>query len=227
MWTRNIDTGKWIKQSDTLSKESYDNLKVDLDRVKLYSKCLSGATYLTINDFDNLYPQLDQEKIGFHLGGPPFNGPKIKITDSNSDEFYDKYLKEDAFTLKNLFTPEKLLDDQGKNSTYVDVATNGAFTFSASRNITVDGVQLISGHRVLVKDQKSIITLSSSVDPDDYFTNTLPVSSYTASSNNVTSITYEYYNNLNGVYKYDGFNITKEDDLSEYNKSYKLHILFN
>jgi hypothetical protein len=61
MWTRNIDTGKWIKQSDTLSKESYDNLKVDLDRVKLYSKCLSGATYLTINDFDNLYPQLDQQ----------------------------------------------------------------------------------------------------------------------------------------------------------------------
>jgi len=34
MWTRNIDTGKWVKQSDTLSKESYDNLKVDLDRVK-------------------------------------------------------------------------------------------------------------------------------------------------------------------------------------------------
>jgi len=223
MWTRNIDTGKWVKQSDTLSKESYDNLKVDLDRVKLYSKCLSGATYLTINDFDNLYPQLDQEKIGFYNGFyQPLNGPQIKITDSNSDEFYDKYLKEDAFTLKNLFTPEKLLEDQGKNSTYVDVATTVSFTFSASRNITVDGVQLISGHRVLVKDQKSVITLSSSIDPEDYFTNTLPVSNYTVSSNNVTSITYEYYNNLNGVYKYDGFNITKEDDLSEYNKSYKL-----
>ena len=223
MWTRNIDTGKWIKQSDTLSKESYDNLKVDLDRVKLYSKCLSGATYLTINDFDNLYPQLDQEKIGFYNGfTQPFNGPSIKITDSNSDEFYDKYLKEDAFTLKNLFTPEKLLDDQGKNSTYVDVATNGAFTFSSSRNITVDGVQLITGHRVLVKDQKSIITLSSTVNPEDYFTNTLPVSSYTVSSNNVTSITYEYYNNTNGVYKYDGFNITRENDLSVYDRSYKL-----
>jgi len=166
---------------------------------------------------------LDQEKIGFYNSFlPPFSGPGIKITDSNSDEFYDKYLKEDAFTLKNLFTPEKLLDDQGKNSTYVDVATNGTFTFSASRNIAVDGVQLIAGHRVLVKDQKSIITLSSSVNPDDYFTNTLPVSSYTVVSDNVTSITYEYYNNTNGVYKYDGYNITKEDDLSEYNRSYKL-----
>ena len=223
MWTRNIDTGKWVKQSDTLPKESYDNLKIDLDRVKLYSKCLSGATYLTINNFDNLYPQLDQEKIGFYNGFyPPLNGPAIQITDSNSDEFYDKYLKEDAFTLKNLFTPEKLLDDQGKNLTYVDVATNGAFTFSSGRNIKVDGAQLIAGHRILVKDQKSIITLSSSVNPEDYFTNTLPVSSYTVSSNDVTSITYEYYSNVNGVYKYDGFNITKEDDLSTYDRSYKL-----
>ena len=29
MWTRNIDTGKWLRQKDLLTKENYDNLKID------------------------------------------------------------------------------------------------------------------------------------------------------------------------------------------------------
>ena len=29
MWVRDIDTGKWIKQSDTLNKENFENLKID------------------------------------------------------------------------------------------------------------------------------------------------------------------------------------------------------
>ena len=36
MWNRNSDTGKWTQQSDTLSKESYDSLKQDLEKVRLH-----------------------------------------------------------------------------------------------------------------------------------------------------------------------------------------------
>jgi len=223
MWTRDIDTGKWIRRQDLLPKENYDNLKVDLDRVKLYSKCLSGSTYIDINDFTNLYPQLDQKKIGFYFGvQPPSNGPSIIVDSTNQEEFYGKYLKEDAFTIKNLFTPEKLLEDQSDNFKYVDVATVGTFSFVKSKVITVDGVNLINGHRLLVKDQKTRITISSSIDPEDYFTSTLPVSSYTVSNIESTSITYEYFNEKNGIYIYDGNNLVREKDLSTYDDSYKL-----
>ena len=53
MWTRNSDTGKWIKQKDELNKEFYDGVKQDLKLTKLYSKCLSGSTYIPINSFTN------------------------------------------------------------------------------------------------------------------------------------------------------------------------------
>ena len=123
MWIRNTDNGKWVKQTDTITKDNFESLKIDLQRVKLYSKCLSGATYLTINDFDNLYPQLQQSHKGYFLTLQNFRGPSIEITNNNQEEFYEKYLKEDGFTLKTLFTPEKLLNDQTQNSRFVDVST--------------------------------------------------------------------------------------------------------
>ena len=132
MWNRDLDTGKWFQQTDKLPKDNYENLKIDLEKVKLYSKCLSGATYLTINDFDNLYPELSIDNIGFYFDKQPKNGPKKKISESNSDEFYNKYLAEDAFTVKNLFTPEKLINSEGRNFLTVDVATTEYFDFKPS-----------------------------------------------------------------------------------------------
>jgi hypothetical protein len=223
MWIRNTDTGKWSNQRDTLPREYYENLKVDLEKVKLYSKCLSGATYLTINDTDNLYPQMNIEKLGFFHGNlPPFNGPKIQITADNVDEYYDKYLKEDGFTIKNLFTPDKLLEDQGKNFKSVDVATTESILLNPSRTVTIDGVSLISGHRILVKDEVTQITLASSIDPETYFTDTITVSSFTISNSTATSTTYKYYNSTNGIYRYDGLNFIRENELDSYNDAYKL-----
>lgn len=225
MWVRNIDTGKWSNQTDSLSGDYYESLKVDLERVKLYSKCLSGATYLTLNNFDDLYPQLNQTKIGFYHGVlSQFNGPSIKITEENSEEFYEKYLKEDAFTLKTLFTPEKLLNDQYGNFKYVDVATDEIILFQSNSRIIIDGVQLKPGHRVLVKDQISTVTLDVDVNTEEYFTNTLVVSTYSNFTNEGVSNTYQYFNTQNGIYRYDGLNLVREDDLSSYENAYKLSV---
>jgi len=119
MWTRNIDTGKWSKQIDSLSKENYDDLKQDLQKVKLYSKCLSGSTYLPINDLSNIYSPLSISKLGFYvnefpiysLNFPPL-GPQVPLNNTNANEFYHKYLIESAFSIKNFFTPNTLINDQ-------------------------------------------------------------------------------------------------------------------
>ena len=222
MWNRNLDTGKWFQQIDTLSKENYEDLKVDLEKVKLYSKCLSGATYLTISDFDNLYPELAFTKTGFYFDTAPSNGPLIRITKDNQDEFYNKYLAEYAFTIKNLFTPDKLIKSEGQNFITVDVATTGNFDFKTGVLIIIDGITLIKGHKILVKDQKKQKILSSSVNEVTYFTDTFPVATYTLVDDNITSLTYEYFTEENGIYEYDGNSFTKLDYLSTYTKSRKL-----
>ena len=134
MWNRNIDTGKWYNQDDTLSKNNYDNLKQDLDKVKLYSKCLSGSTYIPIDNLDNIYDVLNINKIGYYINQPntnihiPINGQALPLNASNSNEFYSKYLREDAFSLKSLFTPNKLINSQLLNFLEVDVATTEEIT---------------------------------------------------------------------------------------------------
>jgi hypothetical protein len=223
MWNRNLDTGKWFRQVDTLTKETYNNLKIDLEKVKLYSKCLSGATYFTINDFDDLYPELSVDELGYYFETKPINGPNVRIEPSNSDKFYKKYLPEDGFTIKNLFTPEKLIESEGRNFITVDVATSELFTFITGPKIFVDGIQLIEGQRVLIKDQKQRITVNFTLkDTEFYFKNTLPVSSYTLVEDNGSSKIYEYYNSQNGIYEYDGDKLVRLDFLSDYIKARKL-----
>jgi len=226
MWTRNIDTGKWLRQVDTLSKENYESLKIDLEQVKLYSKCLSGSTYLLINDFTNIYPELSIEKDFFYNGFviPPRGTSKSIL--GNEDEFYEKYLKESAFTIKNLFTPEKLLKDEGKNVQRVDlVIDSSTFSFQPTRSLVVDGNILIPGHRVLVKNLKNRITLPTGTDLGNYFSENVIVSSYEEVVDEVTSVTYEYYNDKNGIYKYDGFNFIRESDMMDYDSSYNLNVV--
>ena len=232
MYTRNSDTGKWFNQKDTLKKDYYDSLKQDLDKVRLYSKCLSGATYLPINSLDNIYDVLDIDKVGYYVrvgGGAinaPLNGPALPLNASNSNEFYNKYLKENAFTLKNLFTPNKLIDDQLDNYLYVDVASISELNNigQVDTNLTIDGIKLLEGHRVLIKDQKSEVTLASNVDPDDYFLNFELTSSYDLVSDNVTSKVYSFYNNQNGVYLYTNNKLVITTDLDLYEDAYRYSV---
>jgi hypothetical protein len=233
MWNRNSDTGKWSNRTDTLSIDNYNNLKQDLQSVKLFSKCLSGSTYLPINSLSDIYDVLSIDKIGFYISDGhansniPQNGPRISLDQSNSSEFYNKYLREDAFTLKNLFTPTKLINDQLNNYVEVDVVTSGTVSNIGQPQIglVIDGVKLIDGHRILIKDQISVVTLPSSTDPEYYFTNILPVSNYFISDNMVTDIKYYYYNHENGVYLYKNHMLIRDYDLMTYSESYKYSIV--
>lgn len=233
MFIRNIDTGKWSNQSDSLSKDNYDNLKQDLEKVRLYSKCLSGSTYLPIDGFENIYNTFEIDKIGFYVResytawNAPLNGPIIAINRNNSNEFYNKYLKENAFTIKNLFTPNKLIKDQLSNYLLVDVATTELLTDigQTNTNYQIDGVRLIEGHRVLIKDQTTEITLASSVDPEIYFSTTEIVSDYFLVSDNISSRTYFWYNEVNGIYQYRENKLIKTDELNTYDEVYRYSVV--
>lgn len=229
MWTQNPDTGQWTQQTDSLSKDYYDSLKQDLQAVKLYSKCLSGSTYLPINRLDDIYDALKFDKEGFYINESyntvvyPTNGPQIPLNSSSSDEFYQKYLKENAFTIKNLFTPNKLINDQEKNYVYVDVATTETISNIGQTQIglTIDGVFLLEGHRILVKDQFTEITLSSTTDPELYFSSIILTSGYEKIEDFTTEITYRYYNSENGIYIFSNNKLVRESDLDTYNGSYR------
>lgn len=216
MWNLNSDTDKWVKKSDTLSKENYDYLKQDLQKVRLWSKCLSGSTYISINNLNDIYEVLNYKKEFTQIDG-------MLATPNNYSEFYDKYLKDSAFTLKSLFTTSKLIKDQLKNYLLVDVATTEKINISNPIYV-LDGIILKEGHRILVKDQISEITLSSSIDPIDYFSNTLKVSNYYQIDNVGGNITYNYYNSENGIYKIISNKLVLQSDLDDYNDSYKYSI---
>ena len=232
MFIRNSDTGKWSIQTDTLSKDNYDSLKQDLDKVRLYSKCLSGSTYIPINSLTNIYDALDISKLGFYINqassqiNVPQSGPTLPLNSSNSSDFYNKYLEEYAFSIKNSFTPNVLIQDQLNNFLEVDVATTLPLTNIGQTvfNLTIDGIILKEGHRLLVKDQVSEINLSSSVNADNYFTNIEPVATYSILSNNITNIQYQWYNEDNGIYVYTNNKLVKTNDLDTYLKSYKYSV---
>ena len=216
MWKKNSDTGKWIAEIDSLSKENFDFYKQEYKKVKLYSKCLSGSTYLTINDFESLYPQLQSTRHGFYIGTQsiPVRGSNIRLNKQTQVEFFRKYLKEDAFTLKNLFTPERILEEQGVNFKYVDVATTESITFDENPNLIIDNVPLKSGQRVLVKDQTTVTRLPIATNLDLWFRNSITVSNAYFLNKDTNWNNYYYYNKENGVYQYDGSKLIRESDLS-------------
>jgi hypothetical protein len=186
-----------------------------------------------INDFDNIYNTLDINKIGYYVKSPtypasnfPPRGPQLSLDSSNYGEFYEKYLKENAFTIKNLFTPTKLIDTEISNYNYVDVATTAPLSniTAVSVGLTIDGVKLIEGHRVLVKDQTTTIRLANTDNAESYFTN-LPVSNYYFIESFTTNISYYYYNKDNGIYKYTNNQLVRESDLLDYDSSYKYSVV--
>ena len=226
MWTRNSDTGKWIKQKDELNKEFYDGVKQDLQLTKLYSKCLSGSTYIPINSFTNSYAILDTENKGYRISDPNSEVfPQIleDITKSNSDLYYKKLLREDLFTIKNLFTPDKLISRELENIVQVDIATTSPINLSlVSANFILDGIRVLSGHKILVKNQLGRINLSTSTPADIYFRDTLRVATYSVIEQIGTQITYEYPSSENGIYEFNGSTLVKTLNLSTYDSSYKL-----
>ena len=222
MWVYNSDYNKWSSSDDSLLKDNYDFLKQELSSVRFYSKCLSGATYLPMNSLDNIYDILGEyEPRNWYIGliGSPYSNSLIppqhatEIIESSSYDYYNKYLTEYGLTLKNLFTPDRLIKDSIKNYIYVDVATTEQLfdLYQPVINRVIDGFRLKDGHRVLIKDQKSTEVLPNNTNPDTYFQG-----NYTIIQNLGTTIEYEYFNNENGIYVYNDKLLTKETDLNEY-----------
>lgn len=207
MWEYNSEYNRWNMSSDNLIDDDYQFYLQELSLVRFYSKALSGATYLPINNFNNIY-----DVLGAHtprswyisIDGsqytntliPAFNAEPINAT--TSVEYYDKYLGEYGLSLKTLFTPRRLIDDSIKNYNQVDIASTIEITDLDSRledNFTIDGVLVLEGHRILLKDQKTRIVLANTIDPEVYFKG-----EYTILRNLGSTIEYEYLDEQNGIY---------------------------
>ncbi len=222
MWSQNIDTRQWTRQEDALPKKDYEFLKQELEKTRYYSKCLHGTTYLPINKLDDVYDILNYtNQSGYYVGigtspyaiASPAATYEIEINNSTTENF-TKYKSEYGHTLKNLFTPEKIIDESVKNYVYVDVATIEAIPGGITGtkiNLVIDGIRLKEGHRILIKDQKTFVVLSNIVDPDTYFTN-----NYYISRTDALNTEYYFYNSDNGIYLYENRTLSRESDLDEY-----------
>jgi len=225
MWTYNSDYNKWFANDDSISKNDFDYLKQELKATRYYSRILSGATYLPVNDLTNIYDILgDYQSRDWYVSADPTTGSLYSVTaippqhatsiDYNSYNDYSKYLTEYGLTLKNLFTPYRLIKDASKNFYYVDVATTESIDLTAiTKNYTIDNILLKEGHRVLVKNQVTNIVLLSTADPNTYFTG-----NYTIVQDLGATIEYQYYNEQNGIYKYINGNLVREADLDIYDQ---------
>ena len=223
MWTYNTDYNKWFANEDSISKSDFDFLKQELKSTRFYSRCLSGATYLPVNNLTNIYDILNdyQQRTWYisTLGSqysittiPPQHASPIDLNTSN--DYYTKYLSEYGLTLKNLFTPYKLIKDSSKNFYYVDVATTEQIDLTTIINdYYIDGVKLLDGHRILIKDQKLNITLLNTADPNSYFTG-----QYAIIQDLGATIEYEYYSEENGIYLYKDGILSREIDLDDYTR---------
>lgn len=219
MWNFDSDYNKWNGTEDKLSKVDFDYYKQELQSVRFWSKCLSGATYLPVNDLTDIYESLSRyQPKNWYVSTlsspysvssiPPENANIISTTSS-----YYKYKSEYGLTLKNLFTPNRLIKDS-TNYFYVDLATNAPINFTEiTSEFYIDNVRVLDGHRVLIKDQKTTITLLNSQNPDDFISG-----NYQVINNFGASIEYEYYDSTNGVYIYQDSNLVRDPILDDYER---------
>lgn len=229
MWVYNNDLNKWEESKDAILKVDFDYLKQELSATRFYSKFLSGSTYIPINDVDNIYDILGKWSpknwyIGTLDSQYSYSNSPAKfarsINNTTSDEYYTKFISEYGLTLKNLFTSTRIIKDSVDNYIPVYVSTTNSIDLSLTYNsLTIDDVVLKPGNLVLVKDQITNITLTNSVDPEVYFKG-----NYKVVNDLSTIIEYEYYNNENGIYLYDGKSLIKQNILDDYKKCIRMSV---
>jgi subtilisin-like proprotein convertase family protein len=231
MWIYNSNFGKWSSSSDNLSKTSFDLLKQELSATRFYSRILSGATFIPVNDLDNIYDILGEwEPRNWYVNSfgsqysetmsPTKNA--MSIVTQNSYEYYTKFIAEYGLTLKTLFTADRLIKDSISNYYYVDLATTEKINlFQSSNAIIIDGVLLRTGHKILVKDQMTIESLTSDIDPNNYF-----LGEYFLVQDLGGTKTYQYNNSENGIYVYDGKKFVRDTILDDYSNCvrYSVHV---
>ena len=232
MWVYNDNLNNWLKVEDKLKIDDFEIFKQDLSTYRLYSKCLSGATYLSINGTDDIYDILSGEDKTWYISltGSQYSNtliPPINPSPINLDTYYDYYTRnnsEYSNTLKNLFTPNRLIRDSLKNFIEVDIATTEEILDLTQTvpNRIIDGVKVLNGHKILVKDQKTTVILPSSVNPDDFFKGRYEVVNEIG-----LNIEYSFYNEQNGIYIYQDDVLIKTNDLDNYDNSIKYSVVPN
>jgi hypothetical protein len=231
MWSYDSDNNIWYNSEDKLDFKTFEFFKQELSSYRFYSKCLSGATFLSVKSLDDIYSVFgDYQPRNWYinsLDSQYSNSPipsqnASPINEATSFDYYSRYLSEYGLTLKNLFTPERLIKDQIKNFIYVDLATTAEILdlFTINKNRIIDGVTLKNGHRVLIKDQISTQVLDSTANPDVVFQG-----NYKISQNNGNTIEYQYYNSDNGVYLYKDGILSRESDLEIYNNCLRYSVV--
>jgi len=228
MWVINNDTYKWSERIDQNSVIDFESYKQDLKSLRFYQKCLSGSTYVGVDDTDNLYDILDEQRSrtyyydsGFSpyiTSGSPIGPNQIGINGATSGtysqyEFINKFVPEYGHTLKNLFTPSRLIKDQIKNLFYVDIATNESIDNigSESQNLLIDGIRVKEGHKVLVKDQTIIETINAAINPGTYY-----IGHYDVVEIGTTQSQYRVPTSENGIYEYRNKKLSRTTDLDQY-----------
>lgn len=225
MWKYDKTSKKWNKKVEELDKENYNYFREELDSYRFYSKCLNGTTYVPINNLLDIYDILKYKDLvsrNVNLQSSTYYYPTsdsttngVTINSVNNAQYgdYDKYKTEYGLTLKNLFTPKRVLDDT-LNYLVVDVATTEEISINDFKvGDMIDGIIIKEGHRILIKDQITTITLDSSVNPDEYFEMNYYIN--TANSSSIATM-YYYYDNTNGIYKFENGSLIREDDLDDY-----------
>ena len=229
MWEYSSVNDNWEKRVEKLDKRVYNYLRQEIEDVRFYSKCLDGISYIAVPELNNLYDVLnyktnDTFKINSDYSAnyddtDITGGIAIGSGDLSDQGSHFRYNQEYGYTMKNLFTPKRLTDDS-TNYLTVDIATVDPINFGKSY-IEIDGVTLKEGHRILVKNNITNVTIDTSVDPDEYFGH-----NYYFVKEIGDTTTYFYFNSENGIYKFIDGNFVREADLDIYltNIRYSVHV---
>ena len=141
------------------------------------------------------------------------------INATSSYDFYQRSLAEYGLTLKNHFTPKRIIKESANNYIEVDVSTTTQIDLNLPISV-IDNVVLVTGHKVLVKDQQSTIVLLNTENPNDFIPGTFSVlESFGA------TIEYIFYDSSNGIYEFDGTNLVKLATLDDYQNCVRLSVL--
>lgn len=225
MWVQDRNTKKWKLKEDRLDKSIYNSIRQDLEDLRFYSKCLDSTTYLPIDSLDNIYKPLSFKddnswKVVSSFSSSPNIGD-LDIDDNTINTTYSNYLKEEGFTIKNKFTPEKTIK-KSLNFIEVDLVTDEPILDLLGNNpgLKIDNVRVKNGHKILVKNQINTVTLSNSVDPNTFFQGNFYV---VTEDSNVT--TYFFYNEQNGIYEFINNKLVKLDYLTDYETNYRFSVV--
>lgn len=221
MWVYNENINKWEDKTEMITVDDFNFTKQELSTTRFYSKFLSGATYVPMNSLQDVYDILGKWRprswfiSTFGSTKSKTLSPTRFATPVDKDSIFDfnvRFRSEYGLTLKNLFTPKRLIRDSLKNLIEVDYVTNVPLDLEIDYvNLYVDGQKVNKGNLILVKNQFTLETIDSTIDPETYFT-----SNYYENINYGSLIEYLYYNSDNGIYLYDGLRLVKQKHFDDY-----------